>query len=132
VTIGLHAFGLRYGEYAFAALQQQLKRRYGGDLQDTLGRAVDCEAVANKVASRCVLGLCVGRAGTVGPLCVMGLYLAAAEVDKRFTAVHFDLLALDEGKAGLAGGLLGGGEWQARIDFGAGPRTVPARFESVR
>ena len=63
LSLGAHAFGLAYGEYAWRALNALMRERSDGlDLRAQLGAIADCPAIAASVAAKCVLSVCVGHA----------------------------------------------------------------------
>jgi len=61
LQVGDHAFGLPYGSYVLAALDQAMGYRYGTDLRGALGLLIDCDAMAASVAGKCVFGACIGH-----------------------------------------------------------------------
>ncbi|HEY7371830.1 MAG TPA: hypothetical protein VIF57_06595 [Polyangia bacterium] len=143
LQIGDHAFGLPYGDYVLAALDQAMQRRYGSDLRGALGALVDCDAMAASVAGKCVLGACIGHQTTLSALCNDGLDLAYQEMTDRIRALRFDALRQsgqaqmwDAAVPGGAGDQrvdrLAAGSWAASIDFGMGPRNVAATFTGAR
>jgi hypothetical protein len=144
LDVGDHAFGVPYGSYALAALDQAMRQRYGTDLRGVLGLLVDCQAMAASVAGKCVLGACVGHQDTLAAICNGGLDLAHQQLTDRISALRFDALRLSGGQAQMwdapaAGGAadlrvdrLAGGKWAASIDFGMGARNVAGTFSGTR
>jgi hypothetical protein len=143
LRIGDHAFGVPYGSYVLAALDQAMNQRYGTDLRGALGALVDCDAMAASVAGKCVLGACIGHQSTLSAICNDGLDLAYQELTARIGALRFDALR-QSGQAQMwdaptPGGVsdrridrLATGDWAASIDFGMGPRNVAASFAGTR
>lgn len=132
LTIGDHAFGLRYGEYAWAALEDAAQRRYGMSVREALGAIVDCPALAAEVADTCLAFVCVGHAAQLESLCEQGLDLAVAEARGRLEALRFDAVRFASGTASMRGVRLEDGIWTAAIDLGSGARDVPATFTGVQ
>ena len=75
LQVGDHAFGVDYGRYAMAALDQAVRARFGTDLRGALGQLVDCAGMAASVSNRCLLGACVGHQATLAAICDAGLDL---------------------------------------------------------
>jgi hypothetical protein len=144
IQIGDHAFGIGYGSYALAALDQALRARFGTDLRGALGQLVDCAAMAHAVASRCVLGACVGHQDTLTAICGDGLDLVYQDIRARIEGLRIDALHLTAGQAQMwdapADGAaldrrvdrLSTGKWAAQVDFGMGARDVHATFAGTR
>jgi len=139
--IGLagHGFGLPYGKLAWRALDDLVGQRYGRDLRGQLGAMVDCPALARTVASKCVLGLCVGHEAELTAICEAGLDQAVDQVRGRIEAATVEPLILSAGTArvddgqpadGVASSLAG--TWTAAVDLGVGPRPAPATFTGTR
>lgn len=128
LALGDHRFGLPYGSYAFAALEELVRERYGVGLREALGMIIDCEALASDVAGQCVLSLCVGHEDELLAICEQGLDRAAAEVRERLEAIRFDAVRFEEGIASLRDDRIEDGVWKAWIDAGSGLREVPATF----
>ena len=61
LELGSHRFGLLFGHAAYQAFESMVLARYGTDVRGLLGQAIDCPSVADDVANRCVLGVCVGH-----------------------------------------------------------------------
>jgi len=138
-----HAFGMPYGDFVLAALDQAMVQRYGTDLRGTLGVLIDCDGMAASVAGTCVLGACIGHQSTLAAICDSGLDLAYQQLTDRIRALRFDALRQsgqaqmwDAAAIGDAGDRridrLTTGKWAATIDFGMGPRNVAATFAGTR
>jgi hypothetical protein len=143
--VGDHAFGLDYGGYALAALDQAVRTRFGTDLRGALGELIDCEAMAASVSNRCVLGACVGHQDTLAAICDAGLDLVYEDVTDRIRALRFDALRLSSGQAQMWDApatdgaatdrridRLALGKWAASVDFGMGARDVHGTFAGTR
>jgi hypothetical protein len=143
LDVGDHAFGVPYGDYVLAAVDQVMEQRYGTDLRGALGRLVDCNAMAASVAGTCVFGACIGHQSTLAAICNSGLDLAYQQMTERVRALRFDALRQNGDAqmwdAATPGGAtdrridrLAAGRWAASIDFGMGPRNVSATFAGTR
>jgi len=128
VVVSTHSFSLGFGQYAYAAFEALIQQRTGGSFRQMLRAAANCPAVAQSVASKCVLGVCVGHAAQLEELCEAGLDKLAEEVRDRFVALDYEAIRLEEGRATISGTSLTDGVWDAQIDVGQGLRSVPATF----
>jgi len=140
IVIGDHHFGLAYGEILFAALDG---RPDGPSLRARLGQAFDCPGLGVSVASRCVLGLCIGHAAEVTALCESALDVAVDKIHDQLAMANFEALRFSDGRAQLWDQLateprdglvdrIAAGIWQATIDAGPGPRACRATFAGQR
>jgi hypothetical protein len=139
LVLGDHRFGIPFGGYAWQALESVAAARHGAGVRGLLGAAVDCPAVADTIASKCVLGVCVGHRDLLVELCERGLDEVVGLAQRRIADVRFDAIRLAAGTTGLAGAdgagvatRLTGGVWTAQIDAGQGLRPVPATFTGAR
>jgi hypothetical protein len=139
VSIGDHRFGLDYGVYLWRATDAAIAARYGAGIRAAIGNAVDCPRVAQTIANKCVLGLCVGHADLIEELCEAGLdeVVGIAQdkiADLRFDALHFaagSARLVDHSGDGVAEALTDG-VWTAEINAGFGLRPVAATFTAKR
>jgi hypothetical protein len=140
IVVGDHFFGLAYGEILFAALDG---RPDGPSLRARLGQAFDCPGLGTAVASRCVLGLCIGHAAEVTAVCESALDVAVDKIHDQLAMANFEALRFSSGRAQLwdqaaaeaRDGLvdrIAAGTWQATIDAGPGPRACRATFTGHR
>ena len=139
LAIGEQHFGLNYGDYAWTAVNGELTTLFGGDLRTTLGGAVDCAALAHAVASKCVLGVCVGHETELDSLCEGGLDGLVGMVHDQFTALNQDALEFATGTATLVdddgdgvADRITAGTWDAQMNLGLGLRHTPATFTATR
>lgn len=134
LTLGDHEFGLAYGQYAWTALEAACTAAHGMALRPMLGAVVGCPALAAKIASKCVLGVCVGHTAALTQLCERGLDEVVSRAHAKVAAVRFTALHLAAGTATAADGAnrLTGGVWTAELNAGLGLRTVPATFTAAR
>jgi hypothetical protein len=139
LSIGDHTYGLPYGEYIWTAVNEQMIASYGYDLRGALGAAVNCPNVAHVVASKCVLGVCVGHESQLTQICEAGLDEAVERVhdklaEEKIDALHFaagTATLVDANKDGDAEAMTNG-VWTAEINAGMGLRHVPATFTASR
>jgi len=140
-TLGFGAqhFGLNYGEYAWQGLEMASQLAFGGDIRTTLGNAVNCTALANTIADKCVLGVCVGHATELRAVCNGGLDALVDFSHDRLAAMRLEVLHFATGNARLVdddadgyGDKIVDGVWQAELNIGLGLRHAPATFEGTR
>jgi hypothetical protein len=139
LTLGDHRFGLPYGTYAWQAVEAAVTARYGAGMRELLGTAVNCPALADAIASKCLLGICVGHSAELREICEAGLDQVVGLARSKMEAQRFDAIRLETGSATLAGlaadgtaSRLDGGVWTAQIDASQGLRPVPATFTATR
>jgi hypothetical protein len=139
LTLGDHSFGLPYGVYAWRGIEAAVTAQYGAGIRDLLGAAVNCPALADSIASKCILTVCVGHRAQLVELCERGLDEVVGVAQRKMEALRFDAIRLEAGTATLAGAgadgtatRLGGGVWTAQIDASQGLRPVPAVFTGTR
>jgi hypothetical protein len=143
LSLGDHAFGVPYGEYALAALNAVSHQRYGAPLRPALGRLFDCPGMGQAVAGKCVGPLCVGHAAELTAICERGLDQVVTNLHERIQGLNFNAVRFQQGDATLwdqrgaeardgRADRIAGGRWQATIDLGQGPRPVPASFSGLR
>ncbi len=139
LTIGDHLFAVSYGEYAWQALEAKLTADHGAGIRATLGAAVNCPLIASRVASKCVLGVCVGHATELTSICERGLDEVVDRAHAKLATFKFDAFHLEAGHAtmvdttkdGIAD-RLDNGVWTAEINAGQGLRHAPATFTATR
>jgi hypothetical protein len=139
LALGDHRFGLPYGRYAWQSIEAAVTAKYGAGMRDLLGAAVNCPAIADTVASKCILGVCVGHEAQLLELCERGLDEVVGRARAKMEALRFDAIRLEAGTATLAdladdgtAARLTGGVWTAQIDASQGLRPVPATFTGAR
>lgn len=138
LSIGDHTYGLPYGEIAWKAVNDEMIVDHGVDIRGALGAAIDCPALAQRVASKCVYSYCVGHAADLTAICERGLDEVVERAHAKVAAMRIDVLHLAAGTATLGDanhdGLtetLDGGVWTAELDAGLGLRHVPATFTAT-
>ena len=139
LSIGDHRFGLAYGEYLWRATDAAIAQQFGNGIRAALGSAIDCPRLAQAIATRCVLGVCVGHASQLDELCERGLDEVVGVAHDNVADLRFDVLHFAAGAARLAdtsgdgvADALTGGVWTAEVNAGFGLRRVPATFTASR
>jgi hypothetical protein len=133
LSIGDHTYGLPYGEYVWTAINEKLVAQYGYDLRGALGAAVNCPSLAHTIASKCVLGVCVGHETQLTQICEAGLDEAVERVHDKLAEEKLEAIHLISGTATIANvDTLTNGTWDAEINAGMGLRHVPATFTASR
>jgi len=139
LAIGDHRFGLAYGEYIWRATDAALAQQFGSGIRVALGSAVNCPQLAQTIANKCVLGVCVGHASQLTELCEAGLDEVVGIAHDQIADLRFDVLHFATGSArlsdtsgdGIADSLTNG-VWTTEINAGFGLRHVPATFTASR
>jgi len=139
LTIGDHLFSVSYGEYAWQALEAKLTADHGAGIRATLGAAVNCPLIASRVASKCVLGVCIGHAAELTSICERGLDEVVDRAHAKLATFRFDAFHVETGHATMVditkdgvADRLDNGVWTAEINAGQGLRHAPATFTAAR
>ena len=139
LALGDHQYSVAYGEYAWQALDAKFTADYGANIRATLGAAVNCPLVAQKVASKCVFSVCVGHATELTDLCERGLDEVVARAHAKLATFKFDALHFQAGTATMVdinadriADQLTNGTWTAEINAGQGLRHAPATFSATK
>jgi hypothetical protein len=139
VTVGEQHFGLMYGEYAWQGIEAASTSLFGQGVRATLGKAVNCPALANNIADKCVLGVCVGHRSLIEDICEGGLDTVVNLAHNAMAANKLEALHLISGTVRLVdddgdgvGDRLVDGNWDAELNLGLGLRHAPATFEGER
>ena len=139
LSFGDQHFGLAYGEYAWQGVNLVSTQLFGGDVRMTLGKALNCMALAHTIASKCVLGVCVGHEAQLDAICEGGLDAIVNEVHERIAAFRLDVFRFISGEAVLVDDDQDGvadrmtdGTWDAQMNLGMGLRKAPATFSAGR
>jgi hypothetical protein len=139
IVFGQQHFGLNYGEYAWQAIEGFTTQVFGGTIRQTLGKAMNCPAIAQTVASKCVLGICVGHATEIESVCEGGLTAIVDFVHDQIAAHRIEALHFASGGARLVdddadgvGDRIVDGDWDAEMNFGLGLRHTNATFTGAR
>ena len=139
LALGDQHFGLNYGEYAWMGINLAVKSQLGTDIHDTLSNALNCPHVAQVVADKCLLTVCVGHQAELASICQGGLDAIVNAVHAKFSEQRFDVLhfatgaakLVDDDQDGVADRLVEG-TWAAELNLGMGLRHAPATFTGTR
>jgi hypothetical protein len=112
---------------------------FGGDVRATLGKAINCPALAHTIAGKCVLGVCVGHETQLASICTGGLDALVDQAHARLAAFRLDVFRFIDGAARLVDDDQDGvadrivdGTWNAEMNLGLGLRKAPATFAATR
>lgn len=122
LAIGDHTYGLAYGELIWERL----------DLAAQLATVVDCTAVAQAVASKCVYSVCVGHVSELEAICDAGVAELIDRVHEEIASMRFDVVHFASGTATVSDTALADGIWTAELNAGQGLRHAPATFTATR
>ena len=132
-------FGLNYGEYAWQGIEAASTALFGGTVRQVLGTAINCPKLADTIASKCVVGVCVGHKAELTNICNGGLDAAVDLVHDRLADMRIEALRLTSGTARLVdedgdgvGDKIVDGHWEASMNLGLGLRKAPATFTGSR
>lgn len=139
LLIGDQTFGLRIGEYAWDGVNQGVAQLFGGDIRASLGKVVNCSTIANNVANKCVLGVCVGHETEIKAICTGALDLVVAGLHAGFAKLNLDAFHMATGDAVLVdddgdgiGDRIIDGIWDSEMNIGLGLRKAPSTFTATR
>jgi hypothetical protein len=139
LSLGDQHFGLAYGEYAWRGIDAASTLAFGGGVRATLGKVISCPALAQTIATKCVLGVCVGHETELRQICEGGLDAVVDFAHDKLAAMRLDVLRFAEGSARLVdddgdgvGDRIADGVWQAELNLGLGLRHAPATFTGTR
>ena len=139
LVLGDQAFGLLFGEYAWNAVNAACTAQFGGDIRTVLGNAVNCAGLAQTIANKCVLGVCVGHEQLIDDVCEGGLDAVVNQVHDRFAALNLEALHYASGAAHMVdddgdgvADRIENGSWDAQLNLGLGLRHTPATFSATR
>lgn len=140
-TIGFSEqhFGLNYGEYAWQGMEYASTQLFGQGIRATLGKAVNCTALAKTISDKCVLGVCVGHETELRSVCNGGLDALVDFSHDRLAAMRLEVFHLASGNARMIdddgdgyGDQIIDGVWQSEMNLGLGLRKAPATFTGAR
>jgi hypothetical protein len=139
LALGEQHFGLNYGEYAWQGIEAASTVIFGKGVRGTLGTAINCQALAQAIASKCVLNVCVGHETELRSVCDGGLDAVVDFAHDKLAAMRLDVLHFASGTAKLVdddgdgvGDRIADGVWQAELNLGLGLRHAPATFTGTR
>jgi hypothetical protein len=133
LQLGDQHFGLAFGSHAWQALNLAANQMFGGDV--TIIQQVDCNAIAQAVAARCISGSCVGHASDLATVCKNGLTTLVDQLRDALAPIELHTLRftsgtghlLDDDHDGIAD-RIGEGTWQTETDTGAGVHAAQVTF----
>lgn len=136
LEVGDQHYKLGFGAHAWHAINLATSTMYGGDL--SIVEHLDCTAVAQAVAARCVSGTCVGHASEIAAVCQNGLtelvdHLRTALAPIALTSLRFAHGAarlVDDNRDGVADQIVEG-TWDAETDVGTGAHAIQVVFSGA-
>ena len=137
LELGDQKFALGFGNHAWHAINLATTRLYGGDT--TILSSINCDAVAQKVAARCVSGTCVGHTAELLAVCQQGMTSLVDRLREELAPIELDTFRLVRGsatlvdKVGIDGiaDIITNGTWQTETDAGMGVRTTQVTFTAL-
>lgn len=139
IGLGEQRFGLAYGEFAWRGVEAASTAMFGAGVRASLGSAINCAAIAGRIADQCVLGVCVGHETELRTICERGLDAVVDFAREKFAAKRLDALHFAAGTARLVdddrdgvGDRIVDGKWDAELNIGLGLRHAPAVFSGSR
>jgi hypothetical protein len=141
LVLGDESFGLRIGEYAWGGFNAGVADLFGGDLQASLESGINCTAVAQSVADKCLpfTSICVGHESMIKGVCTGARDLFVEQLHALFARLNLDAFHMARGDAklvddngnGIADRIVDG-LWDSEMNIGLGLRKAPATFEASR
>jgi hypothetical protein len=132
LALGDEQFKLALGSHAWQGINLAVVSKYGGDL--TIVQHLDCNAVAQSVAARCVSGSCVGHASDLLAVCQQGVTALVDQLRDGLDPIMLQTLHLARGAATLVDDNHDGvaekiqGTWDAEVDVGMGVTPMQIAF----
>ncbi|HET9992919.1 MAG TPA: hypothetical protein VFQ65_30495, partial [Kofleriaceae bacterium] len=132
LALGDQHFALAIGNHAWQGLGLAVQVRYGGDL--SIVQQLDCNAVAQAVAARCVSGSCVGHASDLVAICQQGMTALVTRLRDGLTPIVLHTLRFVDGTAKLVDDNRDGvaekidGTWDVQTDVGTGVQASQVAF----
>jgi hypothetical protein len=134
LEVGDEHFALALGNHAWKALDLAVGSKYGGNL--TAVQQLDCRAVAQAVAARCISGTCVGHQSDVLAVCQAGMTALVADLSDALSPIVLDAhfiagtaKLVDANGDGIAESL--SGTWEAENDVGLGATSMEIAFTAA-
>ena len=139
LVFGEQHFGLNYGEYAWQGVEAMVTAKFGQGVKETFLAAANCPAIAQGVANKCVLGICVGHASEIQSVCEGGIGAIVDAAHAKLASYRIEAFHLASGGATLVdddgdgvGDRIIDGTWDAEMNLGLGLRHTPATFAGAR
>ena len=135
LALGDQKFGLAFGSHAWQAIELASGQALGGGIE--IMEKLDCNAVAQAVAARCVSSTCVGHSSDLLAVCQKGLTSMVDQLRGSLTPVVLDSLRFKSGAAklvddnqdGYADRILNG-TWDTETDDGMGVKSSQVAFSA--
>lgn len=135
LALGDQKFSLAFGNHAWQALELATTQTFGSGIESI--EKLDCNAIAQSVAARCISSTCVGHASDLLAVCRQGLTAMVDQLRGSLTPVVLDSLRFASGTAhlvdhnrdGVAEQILDG-TWNAEIDAGMGAHAAQIAFSA--
>ncbi|MEO8550387.1 MAG: hypothetical protein ABI678_10450 [Kofleriaceae bacterium] len=133
LQLGDQRLGLAFGSHAWQALDLATDQRFGGGLG--IIEQLDCNAIAQAVAARCISGSCVGHASDLATLCKAGLTTLVDQLRDALSPLELHTMRFASGSAhlvdddrdGIADRIVDG-TWQLETDVGTGVHAAQVTF----
>jgi len=132
LALGDEHFKLALGSHAWQGINLAVESKYGGDL--TIVQHLDCNAVAQSVAARCVSGSCVGHGSDILAVCQQGVTSLVDQLRDGLTPIVLQTVHFAHGAATLVDVNRDGigekiqGTWDAELDVGTGATPMQIAF----
>jgi len=135
LALGDEHFKLALGSHAWQGINLAVATKYGGDL--SIVQNLDCNAVAQSVAARCVSSSCVGHASDILAVCQLGVTTLVGHLRDGLAPIVLESLRFTHGTAHLVDDNHDGvaekivGTWDAEADLGMGASTMQIAFTAL-
>lgn len=139
LDFGEQHFGLNIGDYVWTGLDAASTQLFGSDIHTALSNGINCPALAQKVADKCALGVCVGHETELRSICQGGIDAIVSTVHDKIASLNLDVFRYASGQArlvdddqdGIADRIVDG-TWDGELNIGMGLRKAPAAFTATR
>lgn len=136
---GEQHFGLNIGDYMWTGLDAASTQLFGDDIHTALSNGINCPALAQHVADKCALGVCVGHETELRGICQGGIDALVNAVHDKVASLNVDVFRYASGQARLVDDDQDGvadrivdGTWDGELDIGLGLRKAPSTFTAAR
>jgi hypothetical protein len=135
LVLGDEHFKLALGSHAWQGINLGVTTKYGGDL--SIVQNLDCNAVAQSVAARCVSTSCVGHASDILAVCQLGMTTLVGQLRDGLAPIVLESLRFTHGTAQLVDDNHDGvaekieGTWDAEADLGIGASPMQIAFTAL-
>lgn len=134
LTLGDHKFSLAFGTHAWQGINLASTTLFGADVPTTLTR-IDCRALAQAVATKCVYTSCVGNATQLEAVCKNSVSAVIDELRTRVSGFNLEVFRYVSGNARLVDDNGDGnadkivdGTWDVQLDLGSGVHGATGTF----